>query len=424
MDLRKIENLIHVADAGSFSKAASVLGIAQSALGRQVRKLEDECGCALLYRNGRGVSLTPEGEKLLDRLRPLLAQMTRVVSEFHDEQNSPSGQVTLGLTPTLCHMVGMPLVAEVWKRHPRIQLNVITGYSGYVHEWLANARVDIAVLHDARRSQHIVVDPLAELDLVLVSPAQSLAPAARAQAAIDFAQLRGLPLALPTRNHGLRRTLEHAAAQADLPLNVAFEMDALELMKEIVLRAGPHRAGRARRGARTAGGQLVARRIVNPGLSTPPDAGHRVQPSADPGGEDRAGHPARTAGSACFVGALSGVYADGGCAGRRGLAGYAVARYSSVPSSAGSRIGRDSSGNANLTGAWEVSETASNGKIYPAKRVILPVFPVFCRPRNTGGRPCRSPALRAAPAAAARASAALSARRAARAGAAAATAPG
>ena len=87
MDLRKIENLIHVADQGSFSKAASVLGIAQSALGRQVRKLEDECGCALLYRNGRGVSLTPDGEKLLERLRPLLRQMDHVVTEFHNDRS-------------------------------------------------------------------------------------------------------------------------------------------------------------------------------------------------------------------------------------------------------------------------------------------------------------------------------------------------
>lgn len=269
MDLRKIENLIHVADSGSFSKAASVLGIAQSALGRQVRKLEDECGCALLYRNGRGVSLTPEGEKLLDSLRPLLAQMARVVTEFHDEQKSPSGQVTLGLTPTLSHMVGMPLVAAVWKRHPRIQLNVITGYSGYVHEWLANARVDIAVLHDARRSQHVAVDPLAELDLALVSPAQNLSPAARALPSIDFAQVADLPLALPTRSHGLRRTLEQAAAQADTPLNVVFEMDALELMKEIVLNGLAHTvlALPAVVGELN-NGQLVARRIVNPALST------------------------------------------------------------------------------------------------------------------------------------------------------------
>jgi len=269
MDLRKIENLIHVADLGSFSRAASVLGIAQSALGRQVRKLEDECGCALLYRNGRGVSLTPDGEKLLDRLRPLMRQMDHVVTEFHNDQKSPSGQVMLGLTPTLCHMVGMRLVAEIWRRHPRIQLNVITGYSGYVHEWLTNARVDIAVLHDARRSQHIAVSPLAELDLALVSPPQGLSPAARAMPAIPFTALRDLPLALPTRNHGLRRTLEQAATQADMPLNVVFEMDALELMKDIVVEGLAHTVlALPAVMNEVASGKLIARRIVDPGLST------------------------------------------------------------------------------------------------------------------------------------------------------------
>lgn len=88
-------------------------------------------------------------------------------------------------------------------------------------------------------------------------------------ACIDFEQLRGLPLALPTRNHGLRRTQEHAAAQAGLPLNVAFEMDALDLMKEIVLEGMAHTVLALPAVVRElASGQLVARRIVNPGLST------------------------------------------------------------------------------------------------------------------------------------------------------------
>lgn len=269
MDLRKIENLIQVADYGSFSKAASVIGIAQSALGRQVRKLEDECGCPLLYRNGRGVSLTPEGEKLLDRLRPLLRQMDAVVSAFHDDQRSPSGQVTVGLTPTLCKMIGMRLIADLWQKHPRIQLNIVTGYSGYVHEWLTSARVDIAVLHDARRSQHLVVDPLAELRLALVSPRQALSPSVRRLTEIDVKQLQGLPLVLPTKNHGLRRTVEYAASQAGVTLDVVFEVDALDLMTDIVVRGMAHTvlAAPAFQAELTAG-TVVARTLVNPGVST------------------------------------------------------------------------------------------------------------------------------------------------------------
>jgi LysR family nitrogen assimilation transcriptional regulator len=70
VDLKRLELLIQVAEFGSFSKTSTVLGIAQPALGRQIQKLEEECGVRLLYRHGRGVSLTPEGSILLDRARP------------------------------------------------------------------------------------------------------------------------------------------------------------------------------------------------------------------------------------------------------------------------------------------------------------------------------------------------------------------
>lgn len=269
MDLKQIANLIQVAEYGSFSKAASVIGIAQPALGRQVKRLEEECGAPLLYRHGRGVSLTPDGEKLLGRLRPLLAQMEAAVLELHDERESPSGLVTVGLTPTLCGMLGVRLVAALRQRYPRIRLNVITGYSGYVHEWLTDARVDLAVLHDARRSAQLVVDPLAALDLSLVSATGSLSPAARRLDRVAVKELEGLPLVLPTRNHGLRRTVEHAAGEAGVELTVAYEIDALDLMKEVVAEGLAHTVLAAPAVRRELdAGTLVARLLQGPAIST------------------------------------------------------------------------------------------------------------------------------------------------------------
>ena len=65
MDLKQIEYFVHVAELGSFSKAAVVLDIAQPALSRQVRALETELREVLLLRNGRGVKLTDAGQRLL-----------------------------------------------------------------------------------------------------------------------------------------------------------------------------------------------------------------------------------------------------------------------------------------------------------------------------------------------------------------------
>lgn len=269
MDLKRIAHLMQVAEHGSFSKAASVIGIAQPALGRQVKKLEEECGTALLYRHGRGVSLTPDGERLLARLQPLLRQMEAAIAELHDEHGNPSGHVTLGLTPTVCGMLGVRLAQALRQNHPRIRLNVITGYSGYIHEWLTDARVDLAVLHDARRSPQLVVNPLAELDLCLVSSPRTLSPVAAQQAHVPVRQLGEFSMVLPTRNHGLRRTVERAASDADVVLDVAYEVDALDLMKGMV-EAGLAHTILARPAVQheVAAGTLLARTLTEPRLST------------------------------------------------------------------------------------------------------------------------------------------------------------
>ena len=64
MDLRQLDYFVHVAELGSFSKAASLLSIAQSALSTRVRQLEVELKQPLLHRNGRGVTPTDAGKRL------------------------------------------------------------------------------------------------------------------------------------------------------------------------------------------------------------------------------------------------------------------------------------------------------------------------------------------------------------------------
>ena len=269
MDLKRIEYLMHVAELGSFSKAATIVGISQPALGRLVQKLEQDCGLQLLYRNGRGVSLTSEGEQFIERIRPLMQQLKAVPSDLQDERTSPTGQVTVGLTPTVCDLLGMALVIAVRQKYPKLQVNIVSGYSGYIHEWLINSRLDLAVLHDARRSQHVAVEHLGYAALSLVSPPALLSSAESAASSVTLRQLDGLPLVLPTNNHGLRRTLELSASQANLKLNVQYEVDTLSLMKEIVLAGLAHTVlAIPAVQSEVENGRLIARRLYEPTVET------------------------------------------------------------------------------------------------------------------------------------------------------------
>jgi LysR family nitrogen assimilation transcriptional regulator len=233
MNLKRIELCMQVADFGSFSKAATVIGIAQPALGRQIQKLEEECGFRLFYRHGRGVSLTQEGEAFLERVRPLIRQLELIPSELHTERLSPQGLVTVGLTPTVCNFFGLRFIREMREKYPQLQVNIVSGYSGYVHEWVVNGRLDMAVVHDTRRSSTIAVEPLATAELFFIQPTAKTSFALPDEHTLSA--ISSLPLVLPTRNHGLRRTLEHAASAKSIKLNVQFEVDTLELLKEIVV---------------------------------------------------------------------------------------------------------------------------------------------------------------------------------------------
>ena len=77
MDIKKLKAFSVVAEFGSFSRAAGVLGMAQPVLSRQVRSLEEELGVQLVHRNGRGIVLTEAGALLNEYAKGILATLAR-----------------------------------------------------------------------------------------------------------------------------------------------------------------------------------------------------------------------------------------------------------------------------------------------------------------------------------------------------------
>src|ERR1700728_244322 len=136
MELKQLEYFRHVAELGSFTRAASSLSLLQPALSRQVRQLEVELGQNLFERNGRGVVLTDAGSRLLEHTRGILTQVGRARQELEDQRNGDSGHFTLGLPPSLGRSVTVPLVKAFERRLPNAQLATAEGLSAYMVESL------------------------------------------------------------------------------------------------------------------------------------------------------------------------------------------------------------------------------------------------------------------------------------------------
>lgn len=82
MELKQLKYFVEVAKREHISEAALELDVAQSAVSRHIRNLEDELGTALFHRKGRNVVLTTEGKHLLQTALPILEQVNQTVAFF------------------------------------------------------------------------------------------------------------------------------------------------------------------------------------------------------------------------------------------------------------------------------------------------------------------------------------------------------
>lgn len=231
MDLRQLRTFREIAEAGSLSRAADRLRIAQPALSRQIRLLEDEAGLALFARHGRGMALTEAGQELLARVAGPMRQLEGAIAEVRSLSGAVAGQVALGMMPTVAAVLAGPLSRRVAQRYPDISLRVVEGYTGHLIEWVQRGATDATLLYGRATDFHLPVRDLFVEGLVLVGPPGSgLSP----DTPVTLAAAAHYPLVLPSRPHGLRAIVDAAAGRARITLNLRHEADSYLVLKDLV----------------------------------------------------------------------------------------------------------------------------------------------------------------------------------------------
>src|SRR5215469_12926552 len=147
MDLRALRYFVHIAEVRSFSKAAVQLRVAQPALSRQVKKLEDELGVELIERSGRQIALTEAGALLLQRTHSLMRQVSQAQDDVRSHGADLVGSATLGVSPATCEVLGPIITRECAKQYPKLQLNFIEGFSGFIVDRLVKEELTLCLLH-------------------------------------------------------------------------------------------------------------------------------------------------------------------------------------------------------------------------------------------------------------------------------------
>lgn len=265
MDIRRLRLFVKVSEAGSFSRASAALGMSQPALSRQVRLLEEELGTPLLWRDGRGVRPTESGLHLLEPARNIIEQIDQLTQEILTSKATPSGVLSVGMTPSMNMLIAAPLIRRFNQRFPQVHLSILELLSGHLEEWLVSDRVDIGIVYHPHRARTLITEKIGEEPLSLVHRAE---PGGETDRTIHFGEIAEMQLVLPSRGNSIRAVIENAAKASGLSLRVTLEVDSLYAIKHLVAEGEYRTIIPSYIVAREIeDGLLSARRIVNPSLN-------------------------------------------------------------------------------------------------------------------------------------------------------------
>ncbi|MEM8662142.1 MAG: LysR family transcriptional regulator, partial [Pseudomonadota bacterium] len=123
-NLTAITAVIQVAEEGSFAAASRALGLSTSATSKAIGRLEDELGVKLFHRTTRSVRMTPEGERYVEGVKPVLAELEAITGEVTDDLAQPRGQLRISAPSALGRMIITPALSKFQVKYPEIDIEL------------------------------------------------------------------------------------------------------------------------------------------------------------------------------------------------------------------------------------------------------------------------------------------------------------
>jgi len=231
MDLKNLSTFVHVAEAGSFTRAGERLGYSQSAVSIQIKQLETELGFRLFDRIGHTVRLTSRGQETLlyaQRICRMCQEMTLNGSHPHEL----TGELRLATGDSVCaHLFGRSF-SRFREQYPGIALKVTTAGTDTLFDLLDHNGADIVCTLDS----HIF-----HADYVIATEERVsvhfVAPAAHPLAKADTLSVEALlsqPFLLTEKGMSYRRLMDEALARRSLEIRPVLEMGRADVICRLV----------------------------------------------------------------------------------------------------------------------------------------------------------------------------------------------
>lgn len=244
MDLNRVhpillQTFLEVADAGQISEAARRLHLSQPAVTGQIRRLESNLERTLFIRTARGVTLTPDGTRLRDRLQGVFAELEEIVLEL-DQKRDVTGIVTIGASTTVARYFMPRIFVRFHNYHPTTALKLVVGNTDTVLDQLREHRLGLGLVEGLTRSPGLRLEPFIRDQIIPVCA--SRIPDTKLRRAIEAVKspkdLEGLPLIWRETGAGSRAVVERNLEEQGVDLrklDYRFELGSSEAIKTLVV---------------------------------------------------------------------------------------------------------------------------------------------------------------------------------------------
>ncbi|MFK5979182.1 MAG: LysR substrate-binding domain-containing protein [Rhizobiaceae bacterium] len=229
LNLSYVLNFIQIVEWGNISKAAAFLNIAQPALSRQVRSLEDTLGTQLLRRHSWGIEATENGKLLLEHARRIQKESIAIEESVKSNRDNPAGVAYLGIPSAYSVALVPPLLQRMKTLYPNINVRIVEAFSGTIYEWLTTGRLDLAILYYSKEHKVAEISPFIDEQMIAIGSSEMIGD----KSELSLADLADKKLILPWRPHILRLILESAFVEQGITLEPLVEIDSMPCMKEL-----------------------------------------------------------------------------------------------------------------------------------------------------------------------------------------------
>jgi DNA-binding transcriptional LysR family regulator len=146
LDTDQLRSFLAIVDSGSFTKAAERVHKTQSAVSMHIRRLEEQLGCTLFVKHGRGARLTDEGERLIEFARRIVQVEAGAFAAL--SRKGLRGAVRLGIPDDYAESFLADILARYNRRHPLVEVLVVCEASTDLAPQVAAGALDLALITD------------------------------------------------------------------------------------------------------------------------------------------------------------------------------------------------------------------------------------------------------------------------------------